>query len=82
MIVEHTKDLPQKTIMNNFDMFLLKKSKGEDKQANFSFYINAGLDLKMLEQKYTTTLFIMAQVHSKLNHIDEGMEYCGKTMKR
>ena len=56
MVVEHTKDLPQKTFMRNFDLFLLKKSKSE----NFSFYINSGLDLKKLEQKYTTTLFILA----------------------
>jgi len=66
--------------MKNFDLFLLKKSKGE--QENFSFYINSGLDLKKLEQKYTTTLFILAQVYSKLNNIDEGMKYCGITMQR
>jgi hypothetical protein len=46
-VVEHTKDLPQKTVMKNFDLFLLKKSKGVSE--NFSFYINSGLDLKKLE---------------------------------
>mgnify|MGYP000909793212 CR=1 FL=1 len=49
IIVEHTKDLPQKTILKNFDNYLLKQSKKGGKQENFSFYINSGLDLKMLE---------------------------------
>ena len=35
-----------------------------------------------MEQKYTTTLFILAQVHSKLENIDQGIRYCGLTMKR
>jgi tetratricopeptide (TPR) repeat protein len=80
MVVEHTKELPQRTVMRNFDLFLLKKSKGEHE--NFSFYINSGLDLKKLEQKYTTTLFILAQVYSKMGNIDDGMKYCGITMQR
>lgn len=72
MVVEHTKDLPRKSILNNFDLYLLKQSKGKaesdekGEDAHFSFYINSGLDLKKLESKYTTTLFIMAQVYSKL----------------
>lgn len=62
LVVEKAKDLPMKTIMNNFDLYLLKSSskKPEAKDAKFSFYINSGLDLKKLEQKYTTTLFIIA----------------------
>ena len=62
--------------MNNFDLFLLKQSKSsknEKADTNFSFYINHGLDLNKLENKYTTTLFVMAQVHSKLNNVEEGM---------
>lgn len=91
LVVEHTRDLPQKTILNNFDMYLLKQSKGktssDDKSKNiedahFSFYINSGLDLKKLEQKYTQTLFIMAQVYSKLGNVEQGMNYCALTMKR
>ena len=90
-MVEHTKDLPRKSILNNFDLYLLKQSKGkaadsEDKpqiqDAHFSFYINSGLDLKKLESKYTQTLFIMAQVYSKLENVEQGMNYCALTMKR
>ena len=82
MVVEHTKELPQKTVINNFDLFLLKQGLATKADEKFSFYINAGLDLKMFHSKYTTTLFILAQVHQKLSHLDEGMKYCGLTMKR
>lgn len=68
--------------MNNFDKFMLKQGKSSTKDDNFSFYINSGLDLNKLENKYTTTLFVMAQVHSKMNNVEEGMKYCGLTMKR
>ena len=80
MVVEHTKELPQKTMISNFDLFLLKQ--GQSKGEKFTFYINAGLDIKAFHSKYTTTLFILAQVHQKLNHVEEGMKYCGLTMKR
>jgi len=50
--------------MNNFDMYLLKQSKsgkqGDSSDINFSFFINQGLDLQKLENKYTTTLFVIA----------------------
>lgn len=83
MVVEHTKDLPQKSVMNNFDKFLLKQQKGKNTEGDhFSFFINAGLDLKQMEAKYTTTLFVLAQVHSKLGNVEEGIKYCGMTMKR
>jgi tetratricopeptide (TPR) repeat protein len=83
IVKQHTVDLPQKSIMNNFDKFILKQSKNKMTQdTHFSFYINQGLDLKLLESKYTTTLFVMAQIHQKLNNIDEGMKYCAITMKR
>ena len=40
--------------MTNFDLFLLKQStKGKEDDASFSFYINAGLDLKKFEARYT-----------------------------
>jgi hypothetical protein len=81
IVVENTKDMPQKTIMHNFDLYLLKQSKGKD-DANFSFYINSGLDLKKLEAKYTTTLFVLAQIHSKLGNVEQGMTFCGMCMKR
>mmetsp|Transcript_7803 Transcript_7803/g.12094 ORF Transcript_7803/g.12094 Transcript_7803/m.12094 type:complete len:145 (+) Transcript_7803:410-844(+) len=61
MVEEHTKDLPQVTVVNNFDLFLLKQGSAHKKaDEKFSFYINAGLDLKQLHAKYTTTLFILA----------------------
>ena len=72
-------------------MYLLKQSKGkgvaDEKQsgiqdAHFSFYINSGLDLKKLETMYTQTLFILAQVYSKLENVEQGMNYCALTMKR
>lgn len=81
IVKQHTIDLPQKSIMNNFDNFILKQSKNKT-STHFSFYINQGLDLKLLETKYTTTLFVMAQIHQKLNNIEEGMKYCAITMKR
>jgi tetratricopeptide (TPR) repeat protein len=76
--------------MHNFDKFLLKQCQSlkqtsdqeVETEQKFSFYINAGLDLKLLHTKYTTTLFILAQVHSKLNNVDEGMKYCGLTLQR
>lgn len=78
--------MPLKKIMTNFDMYLLKQSStkqdADKKSIHFSFYINQGLDLQKLESRYTTTLFVMAQVHSKLNNVEEGMQYCGETMKR
>ena len=67
--------------MNNFDLFLLKQSKAKE-DTNFAFYISSGLDLKKLEAKYTTTLFVIAQVHSKLGNVEQGMTYCGICMKR
>lgn len=50
IVVEHTKELPQKTFMKNFDLYLLKQSKSAAsvKDVNFTFYINSGLDLKTL----------------------------------
>ena len=75
--------MPQKSIMNNFDLYLLKQSKSKPgSDLTFSFYINQGLDLKKLEQKYTTTLFVMAQVSSKLEKVEDGMKYCGLCMLR
>lgn len=79
LVVEHTKDLPQKSILNNFDLYLLKQTKGKGvadgkgdqiQDAHFSFYINSGLDLKKLETRYTQTLFILAQVYSKLGNVE------------
>ena len=72
--------MPQKTIMSNFDLYLLKHESLKDN--SFSFIINSGLDLKKFERKYTQTLFIMAQLYSKLEKVEEAMEYCGLTMKR
>ena len=62
IVVEHTKEFPQKTVMTNFDLYLLKQSKSakDGKEQNFSFYINSGLDLKKMEKKFMTTLFILA----------------------
>lgn len=71
--------------MTNFDLYLLKQSKESEKveaKTNFSFYINAGLDLKKFEGKYTQTLFILAQLYSKIGNTEEGIKYCGLTMKR
>ena len=42
--------------MTNFDLYLLKQStkgKAGQEDASFSFYINAGLDLKNFEARYT-----------------------------
>lgn len=68
--------------MNNFDLFLLKQQKNKNESDHFSFFINAGLDLKAMEAKFTTTLFILAQVYSKKGDVDAGTKYCGMTMKR
>ena len=56
-VKQNTQTLPQKSTISNFDKYLLKKS---HQDVAFSFYINQGLDLKKLEQKYTTTLFVAA----------------------
>uniref|UniRef100_A0A7S3CST0 KIF-binding protein n=1 Tax=Strombidium rassoulzadegani TaxID=1082188 RepID=A0A7S3CST0_9SPIT len=96
IVAGHTQGFPVKSMVNNFDRYLLKQScrakegaagltsdSGRpESDAKFTFYINQGLDLKQLESKYTTTLFILAQVHSKLNNVDEGIRYCAMTMKR
>ena len=81
IVIENTKDMPQKTIMNNFDLYLLKQSKQKE-DVNFAFFINSGLDLKRLDAKYTTTLFVLAQIHSKLGNVEQGMNFCGMCMKR
>lgn len=68
-----------RSFIKNLDLYLLQQGKGDK---DFTFYINSGLDLNLMNTKHTTTLFILAQVHSKLNNIDEGIKYCGLTMKR
>ena len=78
----NTFDMPHKKIITNFDLYLLKQSKNKDNDANFAFFINSGLDLDVLEKKYTTTLFVMAQIHSKLGNVELGMNYCGECMMR
>jgi tetratricopeptide (TPR) repeat protein len=81
-VKEHTTDMPQRRLINNFDLYLLKQCHAHSQDKQFTFYINQGLDLKELETKYTTSLFILAQVHSKLNNVEQGMKYCGLTLKR
>ena len=50
-MLEHTKNLPQKSILTDFDLFLLKQK--ENDEAVFRFYIHAGFDLKKFESKFT-----------------------------
>jgi len=59
-VKNNTFDMPHKKIITNFDLYLLKQSKNKDSDSSFSFFINSGLDLDVLEKKYTTTLFVMA----------------------
>lgn len=86
MIKEKTDGMPVKRVMNNFDKYLLKQSKAgkQGNDTNFSFYINQGLDLKKLEEKYTLTLYVMAQVCAKLGEdkLEDGMKYSGLCMRR
>ena len=60
IVKNNTFDMPHKKIITNFDLYLLKQSKNKDSDSSFSFFINSGLDLDVLEKKYTTTLFVMA----------------------
>jgi hypothetical protein len=66
VVQSQAEHLPQKRIITNFDKFILGQAKNSGKSkedSHFSFFINQGLDLQKLERQYTTTLFVMAQVH-------------------
>lgn len=61
---------------SNFSDFLL------DRDAEFRFIIDGGLNLRKAEQSYTLTMFYLAQCYSKTGDKQTAARYCGETMKR
>lgn len=61
---------------SNFSDFM------RDKDSEFRFIIDGGLNLRKAEQSYTLTMFYLAQCHAKTGNKETAARYCGETMKR
>jgi hypothetical protein len=53
-----------------------------DKDSEFRFIIDGGINLRKAEQSYTLTMFYLAQCHAKTGNKETAARYCGETMKR